>query len=189
VCINLRSGEWNRTTCRCHTFPQGNDPTMVVPAWIHSNTYCRYICVPRLGLNWSVMSAVLGFGMGCQKYNEQRCQVSMSDFWDRRVDTRISALYGLVHSNFQIIQNTIDSNMRKFMAACTFRDGLNTFSGKQIFKVMFVVLFEYGVSFCVIRWPPHQDCTITQIPHTFQGGINREPKRTRLCRTNCRMVR
>ncbi|CAE6511820.1 unnamed protein product, partial [Rhizoctonia solani] len=37
--------------------------------------------------------------------------------------------------------------MRKLMAAHTFRDGLRAFSGKQIFKVLFVTLFEYLTRF------------------------------------------
>ncbi|CAE6467693.1 unnamed protein product [Rhizoctonia solani] len=63
------------------------------------------------------------------------------------MNSDINALYGLVHSNFQIIQNIVESNMRRLMAARSFKEGFHSFSGKQIFKVMFVALFECVASF------------------------------------------
>ncbi|KAF8748911.1 P-loop containing nucleoside triphosphate hydrolase protein [Rhizoctonia solani] len=63
------------------------------------------------------------------------------------MNSDVYALYGLIHSNFEIIQNTVESNMRRLMSARSFRDGPTHFSGKQIFKVMFVTLFEYLTRF------------------------------------------
>ncbi|KDN33760.1 hypothetical protein RSAG8_13147, partial [Rhizoctonia solani AG-8 WAC10335] len=63
------------------------------------------------------------------------------------LNSDINALYGLVHHNFQIIRDTVETNMRKLIAARSFKDGLRPFSGKQIFKVLFVALFEYLTRF------------------------------------------
>ncbi|EUC58494.1 NFX1-type zinc finger protein, putative, partial [Rhizoctonia solani AG-3 Rhs1AP] len=58
-----------------------------------------------------------------------------------------SALYGLVHHNFQVIRDTVETNMRRLMAARSFRDGSQAVSGKQVFKVLFGTLFEYLTRF------------------------------------------
>ncbi|KAL5632188.1 hypothetical protein ACGC1H_000258 [Rhizoctonia solani] len=63
------------------------------------------------------------------------------------LNSDINALYGLVHSNFHIIRNTIEMKMRMLMAARSFREASQSFSGKQIFKVLFVTLFEYLTRF------------------------------------------
>ncbi|KAH7335665.1 hypothetical protein B0J17DRAFT_707621 [Rhizoctonia solani] len=63
------------------------------------------------------------------------------------LNSDINALYGLFHNNFQIIRNTVETNMRNLMAARSFKDGSRSFSGKQIFKVLFVALFEYLTRF------------------------------------------
>ncbi|CAE6459337.1 unnamed protein product, partial [Rhizoctonia solani] len=59
----------------------------------------------------------------------------------------VNALYGLVHNNFQIIRDITESSMRKLMAAGSFKDRFKSFSGKHIFKVIFVTLFEYLTRF------------------------------------------
>ncbi|CAE6444472.1 unnamed protein product, partial [Rhizoctonia solani] len=59
----------------------------------------------------------------------------------------VNALYGLVHSNFQTIRKNTEINMRKLMAARNFGDRSQPLSGKQIFKVIFVTLFEYLTRF------------------------------------------
>ncbi|CAE6502512.1 unnamed protein product, partial [Rhizoctonia solani] len=63
------------------------------------------------------------------------------------LNSDINALYGLVHNNFHIIGHTIEMKMRMFMAARSFREALQSCSGKQIFKVLFVTLFEYLTRF------------------------------------------
>ncbi|CAE7112462.1 unnamed protein product [Rhizoctonia solani] len=63
------------------------------------------------------------------------------------LNSDINALYGLVHSNFHIIHDTVEKNMRMLMAGRSFRDKFQPFSGKQIFKVLFVTLFEYLTRF------------------------------------------
>ncbi|KAH7335664.1 hypothetical protein B0J17DRAFT_769497 [Rhizoctonia solani] len=59
----------------------------------------------------------------------------------------INALYGLIHNDFQIIRDTVEANMRKLMAVRSFKDGSHSYSGKQVFKVLFVTLFEYLTRF------------------------------------------
>ncbi|CAE6459342.1 unnamed protein product [Rhizoctonia solani] len=61
-----------------------------------------------------------------------------------------SALYGLFHSNFPIIRNIVETNMRKFMAARSFNDGYQSSSGKTIFKVLFVTLFECVLFYAIL---------------------------------------
>ncbi|CAE6488328.1 unnamed protein product [Rhizoctonia solani] len=63
------------------------------------------------------------------------------------LNSDVNALYGLFHNNFPIIRNTVETNMRNLMAARSFKDGSRSFSGKQIFKVLFVALFEYLTRF------------------------------------------
>ncbi|KEP48218.1 NFX1-type zinc finger protein [Rhizoctonia solani 123E] len=63
------------------------------------------------------------------------------------MNSDINALYGLVHHNFQIIRDTVEKNLGKLMAARSFRDGTLAISGKQVFKVLFVTLFEYLTRF------------------------------------------
>ncbi|CAE6419735.1 unnamed protein product [Rhizoctonia solani] len=60
-----------------------------------------------------------------------------------RINTEVNALYGLVHNEFPIIRNTIETHMQRLMAARSFNDGPQPLSGKQVFKVIFVTLFEY----------------------------------------------
>jgi hypothetical protein len=53
-----------------------------------------------------------------------------------------SALYGLIHSDFEIWKTTIERHMERLMAARSFKEGAKALSGKQVFKVTFVTLFE-----------------------------------------------
>ncbi|CAE6531432.1 unnamed protein product [Rhizoctonia solani] len=65
-----------------------------------------------------------------------------------RINTEVNALYGLVHSEFQVIRDTIETNMQRLMAARSFNeDARSPLSGKQVFKVIFVMLFEYLTRF------------------------------------------
>ncbi|KAG8731774.1 hypothetical protein FRC11_002379 [Ceratobasidium sp. 423] len=73
-----------------------------------------------------------------------------------RINTEVNALYGLVHSEFQIIRDTIEVHMRQLMAARNFsEDNRSPLSGKQVFKVIFVTLFEYLTRFreATIKYP------------------------------------
>ncbi|KEP47695.1 NFX1-type zinc finger protein [Rhizoctonia solani 123E] len=63
------------------------------------------------------------------------------------MNSDVNALYGLVHHNFQVIRDTVETNMRRLMAARSFRDGSQAVSGKQVFKVLFGTLFEYLTRF------------------------------------------
>ncbi|CAE6488071.1 unnamed protein product, partial [Rhizoctonia solani] len=63
------------------------------------------------------------------------------------MNSDINALYGLIHNSFQTIRDTVETNMRKCMTARSFKDGSYSCSGKQVFKVLFVTLFEYLTRF------------------------------------------
>ncbi|CUA77745.1 Helicase required for RNAi-mediated heterochromatin assembly 1 [Schizosaccharomyces pombe 972h-] [Rhizoctonia solani] len=63
------------------------------------------------------------------------------------LNSDINALYGLIHINFHIIREMIETNMRMLMAARSFREKLQPLSGKQVFKVLFVTIFEYLTRF------------------------------------------
>ncbi|KAG8761161.1 hypothetical protein FRC11_014303 [Ceratobasidium sp. 423] len=91
----------------------------------------------------------------------------------------VNALYGLVHNNFQTIRDITEGNMRRLMAARSFKDRLQSFSGKHIFKVIFVILFEYLTRFkeAPVMNPGLRDFT-TQIVEWFDEwlvGLDSKP--------------
>ncbi|CAE6467704.1 unnamed protein product [Rhizoctonia solani] len=63
--------------------------------------------------------------------------------------SEVNALYGLLHREFQVIRKTVEMHMGKLMAAHSFKEDFQTLqlSGKQIFKVIFVTIFEYLTRF------------------------------------------
>ncbi|KEP50888.1 NFX1-type zinc finger protein [Rhizoctonia solani 123E] len=87
-----------------------------------------------------------------------------------RINTEVNALYGLVHSEFQVIRDTIVTNMQRLMAARDFSEGPGfPLSGKQVFKTIFVTLFEYLTRFkdATIKHPDLRDTT-EQIARWFE---------------------
>ncbi|CAE6473590.1 unnamed protein product [Rhizoctonia solani] len=61
-----------------------------------------------------------------------------------RINTEVNGLYGLVHSEFPVIRSTIETHMGRLMVARSFNETIGQpLSGKQVFKVIFVTLFEY----------------------------------------------
>ncbi|KAH7335672.1 hypothetical protein B0J17DRAFT_667287 [Rhizoctonia solani] len=90
-----------------------------------------------------------------------------------RINTEVNALYGLVHSEFQIIGKTIDTHMRRLMAARNFsEDARSPLSGKQVFKVIFVTLFEYLTRFkeATIKHPDLRE-TAERIASWFEDWV------------------
>ncbi|KDN37126.1 hypothetical protein RSAG8_10335, partial [Rhizoctonia solani AG-8 WAC10335] len=72
-----------------------------------------------------------------------------------RINTEVNALYGLVHNEFQVIRDTIITNMQRLMAARSFsEDPGSPLSGKQVFKVIFVTHSER------VSWTLVTDATI-----------------------------
>ncbi|CAE6483759.1 unnamed protein product, partial [Rhizoctonia solani] len=73
----------------------------------------------------------------------------------RGMRSEVNALYGLVHNQFRTIREVVEANVGKLMAARSFEDPLNPsqLSGKQVFKVIFVTIFQYITRF--------HDATIT----------------------------
>ncbi|KAG8730710.1 hypothetical protein FRC11_006011, partial [Ceratobasidium sp. 423] len=61
----------------------------------------------------------------------------------------VNALYGLVHREFQTIREIVETNMDKLMVARSFKDNSPTpqISGMQVFKAIFVTIFEYLTRF------------------------------------------
>ncbi|KAG9085848.1 hypothetical protein FRC07_013274, partial [Ceratobasidium sp. 392] len=57
----------------------------------------------------------------------------------------VNMLYGLVHTNFEVFNNTIQTHMERLMNARSFKEsGRKSLSGMHVFKVLFTVLFEYA---------------------------------------------
>ncbi|KAG9092169.1 hypothetical protein FS749_015948 [Ceratobasidium sp. UAMH 11750] len=55
----------------------------------------------------------------------------------------VNMLYGLVHTNFEVSSNTIETHMERLMNARSFKEpGRKSLSGMHIFKILFTVLFE-----------------------------------------------
>ncbi|CUA67624.1 hypothetical protein RSOLAG22IIIB_13485 [Rhizoctonia solani] len=73
----------------------------------------------------------------------------------RGMRSEVNTLYGLVHNQFRTIREVVEANVGKLMAARSFEDPLNPshLSGKQVFKVIFVTIFQYLTRF--------HDATIT----------------------------
>ncbi|QRV86468.1 Zinc finger, NF-X1-type [Ceratobasidium sp. AG-Ba] len=72
----------------------------------------------------------------------------MSSEWVIRstINHNVNALYGILHHNFQTLQNTIETFMPRMMEARAFRDTGETtkaISGLSLFTSMFVAFFEY----------------------------------------------
>ncbi|KAG8792974.1 hypothetical protein FRC12_004343 [Ceratobasidium sp. 428] len=87
-----------------------------------------------------------------------------------RINTEVNALYGLVHTEFQIIRCTIEAHMGRLIAARSFSEGGGRpLSGKQVFKVIFVTLFEYLTRFkdATIKHPDLRDA-VEQIARWFE---------------------
>ncbi|KAG8790256.1 hypothetical protein FRC12_012372 [Ceratobasidium sp. 428] len=60
----------------------------------------------------------------------------------------VNMLYGLVHTNFEAFNNTIQTHMERLMNARSFKEpGRKSLSGMHVFKVLFTVLFEYLTRF------------------------------------------
>ncbi|KAG9085801.1 hypothetical protein FRC07_013296, partial [Ceratobasidium sp. 392] len=60
----------------------------------------------------------------------------------------VNMLYGLVHTNFEVFNNTIHTHMERLMNARSFKEpGRKSLSGMHVFKVLFTVLFEYLTRF------------------------------------------
>ncbi|QRV96757.1 Zinc finger, NF-X1-type [Ceratobasidium sp. AG-Ba] len=60
----------------------------------------------------------------------------------------VNMLYGLLHTNFDIFNNTLKSHMERLMQARSFREpGRRPMSGMHVFKTLFTVLFEYLTRF------------------------------------------
>ncbi|KAG8720713.1 hypothetical protein FRC09_009099 [Ceratobasidium sp. 395] len=87
-----------------------------------------------------------------------------------RINTEVNALYGLVHNEFQVIRRTIETHMARLIAARSFSEGNGRpLSGKQVFKVIFVTLFEYLTRFkdATIKHLDLRD-TVEQIARWFE---------------------
>ncbi|CAE7140129.1 unnamed protein product, partial [Rhizoctonia solani] len=89
-----------------------------------------------------------------------------------RINTEVNALYGLVHNEFPVIRDTILANMQRLMAARNFSEAGSTLSGKQVFKVIFVTLFEYLTRYkdATIKHPDLRD-TAEQIARWFDEWV------------------
>ncbi|KAG8742681.1 hypothetical protein FRC10_001037 [Ceratobasidium sp. 414] len=60
----------------------------------------------------------------------------------------VNMLYGLVHTNFEVFGNTIQTHMERLMNARSFKEsGRKSLSGMHIFKILFTVFFEYLTRF------------------------------------------
>ncbi|KAG8703866.1 hypothetical protein FRC09_003894, partial [Ceratobasidium sp. 395] len=60
----------------------------------------------------------------------------------------VNMLYGLVHTNFEVFGNTIQTHMERLMNARSFKEpGRKSLSGMHVFKVLFTVFFEYLTRF------------------------------------------
>ncbi|KAF8599525.1 P-loop containing nucleoside triphosphate hydrolase protein, partial [Ceratobasidium sp. AG-I] len=73
----------------------------------------------------------------------------MSSEWvvKSTIHSDVNALYGLIHTNFEVLRNTIETHLGRLMAARSFKDSNRPLSGKQVFKVIFVTMFEYLTRF------------------------------------------
>ncbi|CUA71425.1 NFX1-type zinc finger-containing protein 1 [Mus musculus] [Rhizoctonia solani] len=90
-----------------------------------------------------------------------------------RINTEVNALYGHVHNEFQVIRDTIITNMQRLMAARNFGEGpASPLSGKQVFKIIFVTLFEYLTRFkdATIKHPDIRDM-VEQIADWFEEWV------------------
>ncbi|KAJ1300333.1 hypothetical protein OPQ81_005154 [Rhizoctonia solani] len=90
-----------------------------------------------------------------------------------RINTEVNALYGLVHSEFEVMRTTIETHVRRLMAVRSFSEGVGTpLSGKQVFKVIFVMLFEYLTRFkdATIKHPDLRN-TAEQIGRWFEEWV------------------
>ncbi|QRV82744.1 Zinc finger, NF-X1-type [Ceratobasidium sp. AG-Ba] len=60
----------------------------------------------------------------------------------------VNALYGLIHTNFDVLCKIIQSHVSRLMQVRSFKEpGRKSLSGTHVFKVLFTVLFEYLTRF------------------------------------------
>ncbi|KAG8710131.1 hypothetical protein FRC09_000287, partial [Ceratobasidium sp. 395] len=90
----------------------------------------------------------------------------LSSKWVSRsnIDNDVNALYSLVHTNFEVFNNTIQTHMKRLMNARSFKEpGRKPLSGVHVFKVLFNVLYEYLTRFKNVAIVENPDvCLLSQ---------------------------